>query len=280
MIVTPQPLARSFAAVASFIVMTALCGFMSRALAECAGEDGGTSLVADIRGGDTLVLQDGRSVRLAGVLLPRRTGEGTISSQSREAAEKALGDLVSGQSVELRLDARRRDRYGRVLAQLFVTKDGQRLWVQERLVAAGLARVMSSRENRICIPDLLSAEKSARDTAQGNWRTGLFAIKQAASEDILSGLAQSYEIVEGRVENVAEVRGRVYVNFGKNWRRDFTAAIGTDAAKLFTDHAELTGLRGRLVRVRGWIENVNGPSISITHPEQLEILESGTAMTR
>jgi hypothetical protein len=31
------------------------------------------------------------------------------------------------------------------------------------------------------------------------------------------------------------------------------------------------------VRVRGWLENVNGPSIIITHPEQLEQLTSGTA---
>jgi micrococcal nuclease len=258
----------------------AALGVLSGANAECVGDDGGTSLLAEIRGGDTLILQDGRSVRLAGVLLPRRTGEGTIASHSREAAEKALAELVAGEMVELRLDARRRDRYGRVLAQLFVTKDGKRVWVQEQLVSAGLARVMSSRENRICVPDLLSAERTARETGQGSWRTGLFSIKQAASEDILSGLAQSYEIIEGRVENVAEVRGRIYVNFGKNWRRDFTVNVSSDAAKLFAEQSAVTGLRGRLVRVRGWIENVNGPSISLTHPEQLEILENGTAMTR
>ena len=104
---------------------------------------------------------------------------------------------------------------------------------------------------------------------------------RAASEDVLSGLAQSYEIVEGRIETVAEVRGRTYLNFGKNWRRDFTITIASDAAKLFEGQNEgLAALRGRSVRVRGWIENVNGPSINLTHPEQLEILASDTAATQ
>ena len=97
------------------------------AKAECTGEDGGSSLVAEIRGGDTLVLQDGRSMRLAGVLIPRRGSDTDITGQARAAAEKAISELVLGQVAELRLDARQRDRYGRLLAQLFVTRDGQRI---------------------------------------------------------------------------------------------------------------------------------------------------------
>jgi micrococcal nuclease len=250
----------------------------SPAGAECAGEDGGRSLVSEIRGGDTLILQDGRSIRLAGVLIPRRGGNSSVALQAREAAEKAISDLLLGQSAELRLNSGARDRYGRLLAQLYVVKDGQRIWVQEQLVTAGHARVISSRDNRQCIPELLVQEKAARDKAQGQWGTGLFTIMRASSEDVLAGLAQSYEIVEGRIETVAEVRGRTYLNFGRNWRRDFTVTVAGDAARLFNGQNEgLAGLKGRLVRVRGWIENVNGPSINLTHPEQLEILESDTA---
>ena len=256
-------------------------GFVpSQARAECTGDDGGSSLVTDIRGGDTLILEDGRAVRLAGVLLPRRSSEGDVMAEARKAAEKAVADLVSAQKVELRLDTTQRDRYGRLLAQVFVTKDDQRVWLQERLIASGHARVISSKDNRMCIGDLLTAENTARQTGQGEWHSGVFSVKQAASEDILAGLVQNYEIVEGRIENVAEVRGRTYLNFGKNWRRDFTVSISSDAAKLFAGQTELSGLKGRLVRVRGWIENINGPSIALTHPEQLEVLESGTALHR
>lgn len=251
------------------------------ALAECQGEAGGSSLVADIRGGDTLILQDGRAVRLAGMLIPKRGMEAGIASQAREAAEKQIADLALGQVAELHLDARQRDRYGRILAQIFVTKEGQRIWVQERLIAAGVARVISFKENRRCIPELLAAEKTARERSAGHWGSGYFSIMPAGSEDTLSGLGQSYEIVEGQVENVAEVRGRIYLNFGKNWRRDFTATIASEALKLFPEGSQgITSLKGRPVRVRGWIENVNGPSINITHPEQLEAITSGTVSQR
>jgi endonuclease YncB( thermonuclease family) len=250
-----------------------LVSFPLAANAECTGEDAGSSLVTEIRGGDTLILQDGRSVRLAGVLLPRRGGNGDVAAAAREAAERTLADLILNQVVELRLDERRRDRYGRVLAELFVSKDGQQVWVQERLIASGVAEVMSSKDNRRCIAELLNVENVARESKQGQWGTGLFSIQSASAEDILADLAQSYEIVEGRVENVAEVGNRIYLNFGKNWRRDFTIAIPKEAARLFDgDRETLMGLKGRSVRVRGWIENLNGPSISLSHPEQMEIL--------
>lgn len=242
-------------------------------MAECLSEPGGSSLVTDIRGGDTLVLQDGRAVRLAGVLIPKRGSEADVTFQARQAAEKQISELVLGQVAELHLDERQRDRYGRVLAQIFVTKDDQRVWVQERLIADGQARVISFKDNRRCIPDLLAAEKAAREKSAGHWGSGYFSIMPAASEDALSRLGQSYEIVEGQVENVAEVRGRIYLNFGKNWRRDFTATIANDAIKMFADGSDgLSTLKGRRIRVRGWIENVNGPSINITHPEQLEVI--------
>ena len=145
--------------------------------------------------------------------------------------------------------------------------------MQERLIASGVAEVMSSKDNRRCIPELLSVENTARESRQGQWGTGLFSIQPASAEDTLANLAQSYAIVEGRVENVAEAGNRIYLNFGKNWRRDFTIAVPKEAAALFEGHREtLMGLEGRSVRVRGWIESLNGPSISLSHPEQLEIL--------
>ena len=270
----------SFSLLLAGLAISACLALWARpALAACAGEDGGGALVTEIRGGDTLILQDDRAVRLAGVLLPRRAGEADIGAQARQNAEKTLADLVLSQRVELQFDARRRDRYGRLLAQVHVVKDGKRLWVQEQLIASGLARVISFRDNRICIPQLLAAERTAREAGQGLWKTGLFSVRQAGAEDLLAARAQNYEIVEGRIENVAEIRGRYYLNFGRNWRRDFTITVSSDAARLFSgESGGLANLKGRLVRARGWIENVNGPSISLTHPEQMEILESGTAL--
>src|SRR5687767_165502 len=60
------------------------------AQAECTGEDGGSSVVSEIRGGDTLIMGDGRSLRLAGALIPRRGAAEDSGPGAREEAEKTI----------------------------------------------------------------------------------------------------------------------------------------------------------------------------------------------
>lgn len=256
------------------------------AKAGCAGRDGGTGLVTAIDGGETLVLEDGRAVRLIGVLGPKRARRGP-ASEARLRMEEALAELTLGKRIALHLDERLRDRYGRVLAQVMVvTKDQAPLWVQEELVRAGLARVISFKDNRLCIQSLLAAEEKARRAADGLWASGFFAIRPANAEDLLFRLENSYEIVEGEVSKVAELKGRTYINFGRNWRRDFTAFIPEKSARLLhqdesgtlSSGGSLTNLRGKQIRVRGWLKNYNGPSITVTHPEQIEIVGERAAM--
>jgi hypothetical protein len=71
----------------------------------------------------------------------------------------------------------------------------------------------------------------------------------------------------------ARVRDRIYLNFGPDWRTDFTVSIETRLLKTFEKAAlDPMDLKGRKIRVRGWIESRNGPSIDVTHPEQIEVL--------
>jgi hypothetical protein len=43
--------------------------------------------------------------------------------------------------------------------------------------------------------------------------------------------------------------------------------------KAFTaDKLDLLALKGRGVRVRGYLRDFNGPSMDLTHPEQIEVL--------
>ncbi len=268
-----------------FVAAIALyLSFATAAYAECKGEDGGAGVVAEIEEGETLILEDGRAVRPAGILGPKRA-RGGPASEARTEMEKALSDLTLGKKVSLRLGERKRDRYGRLLAQITVSGDNETLWLQERLITEGLTRVISFPENRLCTAELLAKEEEARQARKGLWKTGFFAIRSADGEDLLSRLAQSYEIVEGEVRSVADIKGRTYVNFGDDWRKDFTAFISPQTAKLFGGApaaGPMTGfdaaaLKGRRIRVRGWLKNFNGPSVTVTHPEQIEILEQKSA---
>ena len=71
----------------------------------------------------------------------------------------------------------------------------------------------------------------------------------------------------------AKSGGRVYLNFGRRYKEDFTAVIEAKALRLF-DEERLDPLKlgGALVRVRGWVDLDDGPRIEITHPEQIEVL--------
>lgn len=73
------------------------------------------------------------------------------------------------------------------------------------------------------------------------------------------------------MRDVARVRGTTYLNFGADWRSDFTVMIDARARRRF-DHAgiDLDALEGREVLARGWIRSRNGPMIEATHPEQLQ----------
>jgi hypothetical protein len=72
---------------------------------------------------------------------------------------------------------------------------------------------------------------------------------------------------------VARVKGRAYMNFGTDWKSDFTLVLDADALRTFeADGIGIETLQGRRVRARGWVEYFNGPMIEITHPEQIEVL--------
>src|SRR5262245_24108864 len=103
------------ASIAALIALTAI--WSNAARAECDGEDGGAGLVVEITEGDTLILDDGRAVRLVGVLGPKRARSGPVS-EARAEMEKAIQELTLGKRINLQLDGRKRDRYGRLLAQV------------------------------------------------------------------------------------------------------------------------------------------------------------------
>jgi hypothetical protein len=93
---------------------------------------------------------------------------------------------------------------------------------------------------------------------------------QAENEAALLDAVETFQLVEGRVREVSEVGRRIYLNFGGDWRKDFTLTIEAGDRSRFAD--DLSGLEGRQVRVRGWLRDFNGPAIRLTHPEQLEVL--------
>ena len=219
--------------------------------------------------GDTLVLEGGREVRLVGLQAPKLPlgRRGFRAWPLADEAKAALEEIALGRRLGLAFTGRREDRHGRWLAHL-ERADG--LWVQGMLLDRGLARVYSFADNRALVAEMLARERAARAAGLGIWAHPFYALRSpgTAAADI-----GSFQLVEGRVLAAAKVRGRVYLNFGPDWKTDFTISIAPKAWKLFAaEGIAPEDYRGRRLRVRGWLKSLNGPSIAASHPEQIEVL--------
>jgi endonuclease YncB( thermonuclease family) len=226
--------------------------------------------VAQIVDGDTVVLSDGRQVRLVGIQAPKLPlGRPDFQPWPlADEAKAALSRLALGGEVRLGFGGRRGDRHGRLLAHLY---DGDGRWLQGALLEQGLARVYSFADNRALVVEMLAYERRARADRRGIWRVPFYAIREAGEvwRDV-----GSFQLVEGRVEAAAEVRGRVYLNYGADWRSDFTVTLAPAVRRRFeAEGIDPLAYEGRRLRVRGWVTSYNGPMIEVSHPEQIEVLD-------
>lgn len=222
--------------------------------------------------GDTLVLAEAvegaREVRLVGIQAPKLPlGRPDFQPWPLgEEAKAALEALVRGQVLTLEFHGGRKDRHGRLLAHLRTALGG---WIQGEMLRLGMARVYSFPDHRTLVAEMLAFEREARAARRGLWSHPYYAVR---TPETVANEVGTFQLVEGHVLESAKVKGTVFLNFGPDWRTDFTIAIGAKDMKRFGGMDSLA-LDRRSVRVRGWIHKRNGPLIEATHPEQIEVLE-------
>ncbi len=267
------------AAILAAILAGCLLGAARAAEARCALQGGPARAVAHVVDGETVKLDDGSEVRLAGIVAPRPPDSSDDTSFWLPAAEaKAkLETIVAGRSVELNYAGAHTDRYGRQSAHLFMMRDGQRVWVQGALLSSGHARTFALTPNTDCLDELMTHERLAFEARIGLWANAAYQVRMTGDVAALMRYRNTLQLVEGVVSEVAEVKGRVFLNFGDDWRTDFTAGIekgrGAEWPKDFKS------LKGERVRVRGYLERRNGPYIELAHPSQLEFLPAEVQAT-
>ncbi len=242
----------------------------------CRFESVGTGTVATVVDGRSVVLTNGREVRLAALEAPPTPlpGESGPQAAAGLAAKAALEALVAGKDVVLRQRAPVTDRYGRTVAHLFLTRDGTEQPVADALLERGFVRVSGDVGDPACAAELLSRERVARDGKLGLWGEPYYVIIGAGSGAELLADRGRFTVAEGKVLSVRESGGTIFVNFGRRWSQALTVTVLKRRERIFTGAGiDLRNLASRQVRVRGWVEERNGPRIEATRPEQIEIAE-------
>ncbi len=228
---------------------------------------GGRAIVTRVVDGDTVLTKAGDEIRLVGIQAPKLPlGRPDFEPWPlADEARAALEDLVLGRTVRLAYGGLRSDRHRRRLAHL-AGPDGA--WIQGEMLRRGLARVYTFPDNRALAAEMHALEREARTAGRGIWADPHYAVRDPGETRELIG---TFQVVEGTVLDAAEVRGRHYLNFGPDWRTDFTVSIAPrDLPAFEAAGVDPLALAGRAIRVRGWLIWRNGPMIEADHPEQIE----------
>lgn len=136
--------------------------------------------VARVVDGDTVELASGQRVRLIGIDTPEIHESRKLYSDSKRlkmdtAAIQALGrraynftrNLVEGKSVRLEFDVERYDKYGRLLAYVYL-KDGT--FVNAEILSEGYASLMTIPPNVKYADLFLKSYQEARLNNKGLWK--------------------------------------------------------------------------------------------------------------
>ena len=242
--------------------------------------DGSLKVTDDKPAGHTI------DVRLADIAVPAREPDASL--------DEAVRGWI-GKSVLLHPISSGTDRWQRLVAHVelaarstisgpvpngtaSVTHGGNRPksgWLQAELIGTGAASVAPEGSTAGCAAALYRDENFARRAGRGLWRKPRHRILSARDPE-LAERAGAYRIVAGIVVSVGATSRRHYLNFGRDWSRDFTVTIPADKADAFRAAGrDPDALVGRYIRVRGWLERWNGAVIDVRYPDAIEVIGRG-----
>ncbi|HTQ13902.1 MAG TPA: thermonuclease family protein [Rhizomicrobium sp.] len=255
---------------AALALACAAQGACATPLPPCAGgiEAAGVE-VSRVEKNGALILTDGRAIHVEGVLLPAGAADHAPDYFAGQALN-TLSTLTHGRGVTLTATPPKEDRYGRLRAQVFAPDNAQDSWIQVAMLKRGLARVSIAPDRAQCAGELYAAEAQARAARYGIWSNPAYAVRAASAV----GRADmgTFQIVAGRVLTATLKDGRAFLDFGADWKTDFTVVISpADMAAFHARGIDPRDYAGKTVRVRGWLEWRDGPEIEAAVPEDIEV---------
>ena len=220
-------------------------------------------LVRYVYDGDTVTLQGGERVRLLGINTPEVESPKRRGEPGGQAAKRWLKEAVEGKKVRLETGVTPRDKYGRLLAHLFL-EEGTHINLE--LVEQGLAIASIHPPELKYVQSLLQAQQRAERAGRGIWADPHYAPKPIT--DLLHGKIRGWNRFRGTPKRIK--RSRRYVRLVFAERIDMRIPKANLA--LFPD---LQNYLGQTIEVRGWPSRRKGHySILVRHPSALVAIES------
>ncbi len=224
-----------------------------------------------------LALEDGRTLKLAGIDPARATASRLGLG---ETARRRLDAELVGRDVAVAILSASPDRWDRypalvmepVLAQPSANvNDADASSLNAALIAQGWARARPDPPVRACFAAWLALEAQARTAGLGLWADPYYSVLGADDRRGLSERAGAMALVEGRVR-LLQSQGRVSLGLGGGSGL-VVNVMRSGAKSLARAGLDPHGLVGAKVRVRGFLDDRFGPRIEVSDPGQIEIVE-------
>lgn len=201
---------------------------------------GETVRIRTVIDGDTVILRDGRHVRLIGIDATETGRDGAPDEPFARAATAALaGMFADSDRAYLVVGEEEKDRYGRTLAHLY-DRNGNS--AEAHLVRQGLAYPIAVPPNLALAVCLAALEDRARSGGLALW--GEDGIAPVAAPRVEEG---GFQRVRGRVERIT---------FADAWWLDLEGRL---AGVIYPEHQhrfqrdQIKALEGKVVELRGWV---------------------------
>lgn len=214
--------------------------------------------------GDTIKLDNGESVRYIGIDTPETHHPYRPVEFLGKEASKVNKDLVAGKKVYLEFDIEKRDRYGRLLAYVFL-EDGT--FVNAELVRLGYAYTYTFP------PDVKYTElfrKLARQARKH--KRGLWQETETISVDEANKYLGKVKTVRCKIIDTYDSGKVVFLNTSEDYKTDFTVVIFHGALDNFP-FDPLIYYNGKEIEVTGKLQEYWGPEIVIEDPTQIRIVK-------
>jgi len=227
--------------------------------------------VTEVIDGDTVRLENGKLLRYIGIDTPetrlKKNGLFVLDPQpfSQEAKEYNRL-LVENKYIRIEFDTEKTDRYKRLLGYCFIDN----IFVNAALVKEGFAVLYTRPPNLKYTNLFLSSQRQAQKDKKGLW---------GAYETIDHSQANNYinqiRTVTGRVISTYKSKKCIFLNFGTNYKTDFTIVIFKRSFSHFYNQEidPVEFYRGKFVEVSGRIREHNGPEIIVNVPEEIIVTD-------
>lgn len=228
--------------------------------------------VEEVIDGDTVRLENGQLLRYIGVDTPEvRIRENNTWSYKPQPfaleAKEFNKKLLEGKYVRVEFDVDKYDSYGRLLGYVFLGN----IFVNAKLLEEGYAVLYSRPPNIKYVKKFIKLQEQARREKKGLWG----AYEVIGAEEAYKFINQ-IRTVRGKVLRTYKSARCVFLNFGQDWRKDFTVVIFNDSLKYFKEKGidPVVFYKGKTVEVSGRIREYNGPEIVVNFPHQIVVVSN------